>query len=88
MQKIKQFILKLLNENDPTSSKRFAGLVILFTTICLAITATVKSHGVCPDSMFNSLLIFGAGCFGLNAAEKIFKKEDKVDTPDGVSNQQ
>lgn len=92
--KIKQFFLDLINNNNASSSKRFVGLTIVFTAICLAITATVKNNGNCPIEMFNSLLILAGGCFGFNMAENIFKKtpittdetlvdsETKVDNPD------
>ncbi len=87
---MRQFFLNLLNANDPNSSKRFAGLTILGTTIGLAITATINNHGNCPEGMFNSLLIFAGMCFGFNMVENIMKKpepttdpveEEKIDTP-------
>lgn len=97
MKQIKEFFSSLLNKDDPNSSKRFSGLMVLFTTISLAITATIASHGICPVFIFNGLLLFAAGCFGFNMVENIMKpkeiaepvvepkienENEKVDNPD------
>ena len=76
---MKQFFLNLIDSNNPQSGKTFAGLVVLFTTICLAISATAANHGVCPDGIFNSLLLFGAAAFGLQLGESLFNKKTTVD---------
>lgn len=80
MDKIKSFLNRLLDQNDPTSSKRFAGLSCLSIVILLSIVTTIYSGGKCPEFMFNSLLIYSGSCFGLNAVEKIFKKDSTVET--------
>lgn len=79
---MKKFILNLISSDNATSSKRVAGLTIVITTISLAITATVKSKGICPEPMFDSLLVFAGGCFGLNCMENIFKKKDSTPVND------
>ena len=86
---MKQFFLSLINVDNPNSSKRFAGLTVLFTTIGLTIAATIKNHGICPIEMFNGLLLFAGGAFAINGMEHIFKKEpiaqeiptETIDTP-------
>ena len=82
MRSLKTFLLSLIDSNDSNSSKRFSGLIIVFTSIGLAITATIKSKGLCPDFMFNSLLIFAGCCFGFNMAENILKgkNQSQIDT--------
>ena len=73
---MKQFILRLIDAKDSLSSKRFSALVVVVTVIGLSISATIHFKGVCPDSIFNSLLLFAAGCFGINGMESILKKKD------------
>lgn len=82
MNKIKQFFLSLLNANDPNSSKRFAGLMVLFTTISLAIVATINNHGNCPEYMFDGLLLFAAGAFAINGMESVFKTKSTTQIVD------
>jgi hypothetical protein len=65
--------LKLLDSNDPTSSKRFVGFCSLFTCIVAAIVAMCKNHGIMPDVFFNGLLMFTGGIFAVNGMENIFK---------------
>jgi hypothetical protein len=73
---MKKFFMELLSANSPLSSKRFAGLLTLLSCIILAFTAAFKSNGICPDTMYNGLLLVVAGLFGFNMAESIFKKSD------------
>jgi hypothetical protein len=73
---MKKFILDLLSANSPLSSKRFAGLVTLFSCIILAFTAASQSKWITPEFMYNGLLLVVAGLFGFNMAESIFKKSD------------
>ena len=75
---MKKFLLSLINSNDPNSSKRFAGLTTLFVTIGLAIAATVKMNGVCPEFMFNGLLLLAAGAFAINGVENIFRHQNNT----------
>jgi len=71
---MKKFFLDLVSTNSTTSSKRFAGLVALFSTIILAFVAAYKNNWQCPEFMYNGLLLVVAGLFGFNMAENIFKK--------------
>lgn len=74
---MKEFFLNLIDANNSKySSKRFSGLVALFTIISFAISAAIKSNGVLPEYMFNSLILYSAGAFGITAVETIFKKND------------
>lgn len=73
---MKKFFMELLSANSPLSSKRFAGLLTLLSCIILAFAAAFKSNWICPDTMYNGLLLVVAGLFGFNMAESIFKKSD------------
>lgn len=79
---MKKFFMELMNSDSPTSSKRFAGLITLFSCIALAFTAASQSHWVCPEFMYNGLLLVVAGLFGFNMAENIFKKKPDVVIPE------
>jgi hypothetical protein len=80
---MKKFFLDLLSANSPLSSKRFAGLITLFSCISLAFIAAGNSKWICPDPMFNGLLLVVAGLFGFNMAESIFKKSDNKTASSG-----
>ncbi len=80
LNKTKQFFLNLIDNTNPSSSKRFAALIILATAVGIAITATVQSKGICPDSIFNSLLIYGSSLFGYNMIENL--KNGKISEND------
>lgn len=91
MKNVKQFLLKILSSDDPTSSKRLAGLIALLLSIIASVVAMVKNHGIMPDVFFNGLLLFAAGAFAINGVENIFKRNevkvipevtDKIDNPD------
>ena len=85
---MKQFLLNLLNADNPTSSKRLAGLSVVFTFISIAIVSTFKNSGNCPEFIYNGLLLFAAGVFGLNATENILKKKtDTSEEPSDKTNQ-
>ena len=75
---MRKFLLSLIDSNNPNSSKRFAGLSSLFATISLAIAATVKMNGVCPEFMFNGLLLLAAGAFAINGMENVFRHKDNA----------
>ena len=77
---MKKFLLSLVNSENLNSSKRFAGLSTLGSAILLAFVATVKSGWVCPEFMFNGLLMVVAGLFGFNMAENIFKGKTATTT--------
>lgn len=79
---MKKFFMELMNSDSPTSSKRFAGLLTLFSCIALAFTAASQSHWICPEFMYNGLLLVVAGLFGFNMAENIFKKKPDVVVPE------
>lgn len=79
---MKQFFLNLLNGENSTSSKRFAGLTTLAAVLLLAFIASYKNNGQCPEFMYDGLLILVGGLFGLNAAENIMRKtKPKTDDP-------
>lgn len=67
MQNFKEWLLKMLSNNDDVSSKRIMGTILL---IWGAIVITTKK----PD-MADVLIYAGLALFGITAAEKIFKKE-------------
>ena len=73
---MKKFFLNLLSANSPLSSKRFAGLITLFSCIFLAFAAASQSKWITPEFMFNGLLLVVAGLFGFNMTESIFRKSD------------
>lgn len=80
---MKQFINNLLSSNNETSSKRFAALVILISTVIMAFLATFRAvNWVTPEFMYNGLLWVGAGALGLTAAENILSKNKKEDSQD------
>ena len=78
---MKQFLLNMVKADNPTSSKRVAALVTLASTIVLAFIATFKNHWICPEFMYDGLLMVVAGLFGFNMAENIFKKVPVVTAP-------
>lgn len=71
---MKKFFLDLLSANNPISSKRFAGLLTLCSCITLSFIAASQNEWICPEFMFDGLLLVVAGLFGFNMAESIFKK--------------
>jgi hypothetical protein len=71
---MKKFFLNLLSANSPISSKRFAGLLTLSSCIILSFIAASQNKWICPEFMFDGLLLVVAGLFGFNVAESIFKK--------------
>lgn len=73
---MKEFIKNMLDADSSTSSKRFAGILSLLTCIGLAIVATVKSKGITPEFMYDGILMFAAGIFGVTGMEKIFTKKE------------
>jgi hypothetical protein len=73
---MKKFFMDLLSANSPLSSKRFAGLITLFSCIILAFFGAAENKWVTPEFMYNGLLLVVAGLFGFNMAESIFKKSD------------
>ena len=86
---MRKFFKDLMSADSPTSSKRFAGLTTLFSCIIMAFVAAYKNNWVCPQFMYDGLLLVVAGLFGFNMAETIFKKTKKdekdntdTDTPD------
>jgi len=77
---MKKFFHDLLTTNSPLSSKRFAGLLTLFSCIILAFLATFENKWTTPPFMYDGLLLLVGGLFGFNMAETIFKNHDsKVD---------
>ena len=92
MKRIKDFLSSLINDSNPNSAKVFAGLVTLVTIISLVISATIKNKGICPIEIFDGLLMYSGGCFGIAALEGLKKSnvienvtnetDVKVDTPD------
>lgn len=80
---MKQFFINLISANSPISSKRFAGLITLASTIILAFVAAYKHDWQCPEYMYSGLLLVVAGLFGFNMAENIFKKtSNPVEEPE------
>jgi len=71
---MKKFLIDLITPDSPISSKRFGGLITLFSAIILAFVAAYKNNGQCPEFMYDGLLLLIAGLFGFNMAENIFKK--------------
>lgn len=80
MNNIKNFFLKLLSSKNETSSKRFSALITLLCLLLLTIIAALKNGGICPEYMYDGLLMMVAGLFGFNMAENIFGKKDKLTT--------
>ena len=75
------FFKDLLSSSSDTSSKRFAALVTLTSVISLAYIATFKdTKWVCPEFMFNGLIIIAGSGLGLTVIEKIFGKKDVTQT--------
>jgi hypothetical protein len=76
---MKNFFIRLLSQDTPESSKRFAALISLFTIIFTTLLATFKDENwVTPEFMFDALALIVGGGFGLTVLEKIFTKK----TPD------
>lgn len=72
---MKKFFLNLIDANNSQySSKRFTGLVCLFDLIIISIIATIKNKGMCPDYIFNGILIMCCSAFGITSMENILKK--------------
>lgn len=78
---MKEFFLNMVKADNPTSSKRFAALTTLASAIFLAFVAAFKNNWVCPEFMYDGLLMVVAGLFGFNMAENIFKKAPINTTP-------
>ena len=80
---MKNFFTRLLSQDTPESSKRFAALISLFTIIFVTLVATFKAENwVTPEFMFDALALIVGGGFGLTVIEKIFTKK----TPDKPNN--
>ena len=79
---MKKFFMDLMSAESPTSSKRFAALITLFSCIALAFLGAYKNSWVCPEFMYNGLLLVVAGLFGFNMAESIFKKSTPIPIED------
>jgi hypothetical protein len=76
---MRKFFTRLLSQDTPESSKRFASLISLFTIILITIAATFKDEKwVTPEFMFDALALIVGGGLGLTVIEKIFTKK----TPD------
>jgi hypothetical protein len=76
---MKNFFTRLLSQDTPESSKRFAAIISLFTIIFITLLATFKAENwVTPEFMFDALALIVGGGFGLTVVEKIFTKK----TPD------
>ena len=58
------FFKRLINSNDPTSSKRFVGLL---GSVSLITVMFIERS----DSTINAVLILCLGCFAINGAERI-----------------
>lgn len=61
---MKQFFKKLMDSGDPTSSKRFVGLL---GSISLIVVMCVERN----EFSVNAVLILCLGCFAINGAEKV-----------------
>jgi lipoprotein signal peptidase len=76
---MKNFFTRLLSQDTPESSKRFAAIISLFTIIFVTLVATFKDENwVTPEFMFDALALIVGGGLGLTVVEKIFTKK----TPD------
>lgn len=73
---MKKFFIDLLRADSTLSSKRFAGLLTLFSCIVLAFLASAENKWTTPSFMYDGLLLVVGGLFGFNMAESIFKKSD------------
>ena len=78
---MKKFLIDMVKADNPTSSKRVAALTTLASTIVLAFVATFKNNWICPEFMYDGLLMVVAGLFGFNMAENIFKKSGIATAP-------
>jgi hypothetical protein len=85
---MRKFFTRLLSQDTPESSKRFASLISLFTIIFLTIFATFKDEKwVTPEFMFDALALIVGGGLGLTVIEKIFTKRTP-EPPKDNNNQQ
>lgn len=71
MKQIIEIFKSLINPQAPdTSSKRFAGLLVIISCIILAFIGTFWKKWVTPEFMFISLIGFAAAVWGLTLMEK------------------
>ena len=93
MNKIKEFLKSLINDNNPNSAKVFAGLITLVTIIFLSISTTIQNKGIVPEYIFNTLCLYSSAAFGISLFDhiKTIKKDenntDNSDTTDNTNNQ-
>jgi len=64
---MRQFFLKMLNSNDPTNSKIFAGLISLLMVVVMIVVSFFKP--VQPE-VFYGIVGLCAACFGLSVLTK------------------
>ncbi len=77
---MKKFLLSLLDSSNVNSSKRFAALFTLFNTIVLAYIAASKNNWICPEFMYDGLLLVVSACFGANMVENLGKNKQLNNT--------
>jgi hypothetical protein len=82
---MKHWFNKVFSSNTDISSKRIFGGITIFVCISLAFVATFTQYQ-CPIEMFDALIFFAGGNFGLTSIETIFKKFQKDDSKNESSN--
>ena len=78
----KNFFLSLLAADVEVSSKRFSGLLLIFTAMAGAlISYTNPEFSEVAESMAKTLLYTGAGLLGVNVAESIVANVKRTPKP-------
>lgn len=83
MKQIIEILKSLINPQAPdTSSKRFAGLLVIISCVIMAFIGTFFPKWVTPEFMFISLIGFAAAVWSLTLMEKGNKPDnnDKKDS--------
>lgn len=71
---MKEFIKKLLSDSGDVSSKRFAGVVALGTSIVLSFIDTFGNK--INEHLFDGFLFFAAASLGLTIADNFIKSKN------------
>lgn len=82
---MKRWFNKLFSANTDLSSKRIFGGFTILVCISLAYIATFTQYK-CPTDMFDALIFFAGGNFGLTSIEAVFNKFKRNDTKDETPN--
>lgn len=80
---MKEFFKKLLSDSGDISSKRFSGVVSLFTAIVLSFVDLIKPVN---EHYFDGFLYFAAASLGLTIADNFIKTKSKTEVAIAASN--